>query len=263
MAQRRMFSLKVIDTDRFIEMPASARLLYFDLSMRADDDGFVNSPKKIIKFTGASTDDFKILCAKQYIILFSTGVCVIRDWRIHNFIRQDRYNETINKAEKKELTLDNTGSYNINGKNVIPNVIPDGAKGVTQVRLGKDRKGKINKDITPFEKLKKELFKKTKAFFCENEDSRDIFSPGNPAAQKKVFQVETPKMKELINLVFEETPKNPSLDDCLKILNKYVCGFRDMIHDKKHFLYGKLQFKPSHLMSNGVFPYLLKYIKEH
>ncbi len=144
MAQRRMFSLKIIDTDLFLDMPMSARLLYYDLSMRADDDGFVASPKKIQRMIGASDDDFKLLIAKRFIIPFESGVCVIKHWRIHNYIRADRYAESIYQEEKKQL-VENNGTYELGTTpNVIPNVIPDGYKMDTQVRLGKDRLGKDN-----------------------------------------------------------------------------------------------------------------------
>jgi uncharacterized phage protein (TIGR02220 family) len=104
MAQKRMFSVKVIDTDAFIDMPISARLLYYDLGMRADDDGFIASPKKIIKMIGASEDDIKILIAKGFIIPFDTGVCVIRHWRLNNYIQKDRYTATIYKSEMSTIT---------------------------------------------------------------------------------------------------------------------------------------------------------------
>ncbi|WP_291543846.1 phage replication initiation protein [Clostridium sp. Maddingley MBC34-26] len=136
-----MFSLKIIDTDLFLDMPMSARLLYYDLAMRADDDGFVSSPKKIQRMVGASDDDFKLLLAKQFIIPFESGVCVIKHWRIHNYIRPDRYTETIYKDEKYQLTEEN-GQYDLN---VIPNDIPMVTQMDTQVRLGKDSIGKDNK----------------------------------------------------------------------------------------------------------------------
>lgn len=153
MAQRRMFSLKIIDTDLFLDMPVSARLLYYDLSMRADDDGFVASPKKIQRMIGASDDDFKLLIAKRFIIPFESGICVIKHWRIHNYIQRDRYNETIYTEEKSQLEEVN-GSYELSGPNnmdtkCIQSVIPNGYKVSdkmdTQVRLGKDRLSKDNK----------------------------------------------------------------------------------------------------------------------
>jgi len=145
MAQRRMFSLKIIDTDNFIDMPISTRLLYYDLSMRADDDGFVSSPKKIIKIIGASTDDLKLLRAKDYIIAFENGVCVIKDWRIHNYIQKDRYQRTMYTKEMEQLTTDRNRSYNINKEELSTmdtKYIHSVHKMDTQVRLGKVRIGK-------------------------------------------------------------------------------------------------------------------------
>lgn len=108
MANRRMFSLQVVDTDLFLEMPSSSQLLYFHLAMRADDDGFVASPRKIMKMLGCSEDDMKLLIAKGFVIPFERGICVITHWKIHNLVPKDRYKETIYKGEKKLLT-------NING----------------------------------------------------------------------------------------------------------------------------------------------------
>jgi hypothetical protein len=133
MATRRMFSLKVIDTDLFLEMPISTRLLYYDLAMRADDDGFVDSPLKIIKTVGATNDDYKVLVAKQYIIPFRSGICVIKHWHIHNLIRQDRHIETEYKEEKDSLQL-------IDNKYVLKNdnqVATNECQMSAQVRLGK------------------------------------------------------------------------------------------------------------------------------
>ena len=110
-AEKRMFSKKIIDTDWFMDMPASSQNLYFHLSMRADDDGFVSSPKRIIKLIGATEDDYKILISKRFIIPFESGVCVITDWRINNYLRNDRYTETVYKEEKDSLILNENGKY--------------------------------------------------------------------------------------------------------------------------------------------------------
>lgn len=133
MAERRMFAKTIIDSDAFLEMPISTRLLYYDLSMRADDDGFVNSPKKIMKMIGATEDDLKMLILKKFIIPFEIGVVVIKHWRIHNYIRKDTYNETPYKEEKSMLELDENKSYRI--KNQDRAQIVDEPS--TQVRLGK------------------------------------------------------------------------------------------------------------------------------
>lgn len=124
MAEKRMFSKKIIDTDWFMDMPASTQNLYFHLSMRADDDGFVASPKRIIKLIGATEDDYKILIAKKFVIPFESGVCVITDWRINNYLRNDRYTETIYKDEKNSLVLDEKGKYNLGIPSGIPLVDP-------------------------------------------------------------------------------------------------------------------------------------------
>ena len=111
MAEKRMFSKKIIDTDWFMDMPASTQNLYFHLSMRADDDGFVASPKRIIKLVGASDDDYKLLIVKKFIIPFDSGVCVITDWRINNYLRADRHSDTVYTEEKKSLSIDENGRY--------------------------------------------------------------------------------------------------------------------------------------------------------
>ena len=142
MAERRMFAKTIIDSDAFLDMPVSARLLYYDLGMRADDDGFVNAPKKIIRIVGASDDDIKLLCAKKFIIPFESGIVVIKHWKIHNFIAKDRYSETKYKDEKAVLSLDENKSYTLSTNCIQPVNELD-----TQVRLGKVRLGKVNKNI--------------------------------------------------------------------------------------------------------------------
>lgn len=111
-----MFSLSVIDTDKFLEMPVSARLLYYELGMRADDDGFIDNWKKILLFTGLKEDDLKILIAKQFIIPFETGVIVIKHWRLNNYLQNDRTKPTIHQKEKASLIVDNNNVYNLDTK---------------------------------------------------------------------------------------------------------------------------------------------------
>ena len=106
-----MFAKTIIDSDAFIDMPLSTQALYFHLSMRADDDGFVNSPRKIMKFVGATNDDMNILIARKFVIAFDNGVVVIKHWRIHNYIQSDRYKETNYKEQKALLTLDENKAY--------------------------------------------------------------------------------------------------------------------------------------------------------
>lgn len=113
MAERRMFAKRVIDSDGFLDMPGSARLLYYDLGMRADDDGFVDSPKKIMRMTGASPDDLNILVLKNFIIPFDIGVVVIKHWKIHNYIRKDTYRETDYREQKRLLDTGDDNVYRV------------------------------------------------------------------------------------------------------------------------------------------------------
>ncbi len=136
MARKRMFDLEIVDTDIFLEMPQSTQNLYFHLGMRADDDGFVSNPKKIIRIIGANEDDLKILFSKQFVIPFESGIVVIRHWKLNNYLRKDRYTETIYKNEKKMLVEDENGIYNLNTSSGIPMV----DQRYTQYRREKNRK---------------------------------------------------------------------------------------------------------------------------
>lgn len=147
MAERRMFAKTIIDSDAFLDMPLSTQALYFHLSMRADDDGFINNPKKIQRMIGASDDDLKVLIAKNFIIPFESGIVVIKHWRIHNYIRGDRKHETNYSDEMSLLTVKDNGAYTLcpsNGCQVTDTCQPN-------VSIGKDRIGKdsIDKDNTP------------------------------------------------------------------------------------------------------------------
>ena len=142
MAERRMFAKTIIDSDAFLDMPLSTQALYFHLSMRADDDGFINNPKKIQRMIGCSDDDLKLLLAKSFIIAFESGIIVIKHWKIHNYIRNDRYKPTVYEEEKAMLETKDNGAYTV-GIPVVNQMdtvgIPNGDKMDTQVRLGKDR----------------------------------------------------------------------------------------------------------------------------
>lgn len=139
MAERRMFAKSVIDSDLFLDMPLSAQALYFHLSMRADDDGFINNPKKIQRMIGSSDDDCKLLVLKKFIIPFESGIVVIRHWKIHNYIQKDRYKETTCLEEKAQISIDGTGAY---VSIPYPACIQSVSNSDTQDRIGKDRIGK-------------------------------------------------------------------------------------------------------------------------
>ena len=151
MAERRMFAKSIVLSDAFLDMPMSARCLYFTLGMLADDDGFVGNPKAIMRQCGASQDDLQILFAKKYVLGFESGVIVIKHWRINNFLRNDRHHSTAYVEEKNNLDVDEKGCYFETEKQHllefgIPTDNQVGDKRYTEVRLGKVIKEKV--DIT-------------------------------------------------------------------------------------------------------------------
>ena len=147
MADKRMFSLKMVDSDLFLDMPLSSQCLYFHLSMRADDDGFVNNPKKIIKIIGANEDDLKILIAKGFVIVFERGIIVITHWKINNFIRKDRYKPTLYENEVQSLSQTKNGMYIKEvGCHLVAERLTSGQPSIDKVSIDK---GRVEQD-TPF-----------------------------------------------------------------------------------------------------------------
>ena len=142
MAEKRMFAKTIIDSDAFLDMPLSTQALYFHLSMRADDDGFINNPKKVQRMIGCSDDDLRILIAKNFIIPFESGIVVIKHWRIHNYIRSDRYKSTIYQNEMSMLTSEENKEYVLG----IPSDIPSDNQMDTQYRLDENRLDKSSVD---------------------------------------------------------------------------------------------------------------------
>lgn len=143
MAERRMFAKTIIDSDAFLDMPLSSQALYFHLSMRADDDGFLNNVKKIQRMLGCADDDLKILLAKNFIIPFENGVCVIKHWMIHNYIQKDRYKPTVYGELKEKLSNKNNKVYTLNDECIQPVHELD-----SQVSLGKSSLGKVSNPIS-------------------------------------------------------------------------------------------------------------------
>ncbi|MBO5967120.1 MAG: replisome organizer [Clostridia bacterium] len=145
MAERRMFAKTIIGTEVFLDMPLSTQALYFHLSMRADDEGFVGCPRKIQRMIGASDDDLKVLIAKKFLIPFESGVVVIRHWKIHNYIQKDRFRQTEFREEREQLSTDERGLYT--------ECIQFVSKLDTQDRVGKDR---VVKDRLGEDRVEKE-----------------------------------------------------------------------------------------------------------
>lgn len=140
MANKRMFSLNVVDTDAFLDLPLSAQALYFHLNMRADDDGFVSNPNRIRQYVGAGVDDLKLLLAKRFILAFEDGVIVIKHWRMHNTIKSDRYTPTVYTEDLERLTVKDNKAYTERVcENLEPNRNQTGTKLEPQNRLGLEK----------------------------------------------------------------------------------------------------------------------------
>lgn len=169
MAERRMFAKTIIDSDAFLDMPLSSQALYFHLSMRADDEGFLNNPKKIMRMVGASEDDLRVLLTKRFILTFDTGVIVIKHWRIHNYIQKDRFKKTVYQEERALLDVKDNGAYTMD-----TTCVQDGYITETQVRLGKDSLGK-HRDIytVPASRFQKPTLQEIKAYCLERNNDVD------------------------------------------------------------------------------------------
>lgn len=156
-----MFSRDIVNSDAFLEMPVSSQLLYFQLGMEADDDGFVSSPKRIARMIGVNDDDLKVLISKRFVLSFPSGIVVIKHWKINNYIQSDRYKPTRYLEEKAKVYTKDNGAYT--------DCIQNASKLETQVRLGKVSLGKATYKEEPKEnpqareamkKLKEDLIKR-------------------------------------------------------------------------------------------------------
>lgn len=221
MADRRMFSKTIIDSDTFLDMPLSAQALYFHLSMRADDDGFINNPKKIQRMIGASDDDCRLLIMKQLIIAFDSGVIVIKHWRLHNYIQKDRYKPTLYQNEKSTLELDESKVYT--------KCIQDVSNMDTQVRLGKVRLGKVKESEDKPHSQKKSYGEFKNVLLTDDEYNLLIEQFGNPEQLIKrldEYKEQSGKQynsdymairKWVVEAVKEDEAKKPPIDETYNI----------------------------------------------
>ena len=223
MANKAIFSKTIIDTDAFLEMPATTQNLYFHLNMHADDDGFIGNPKRIGRMIGASDDDFKILIAKKFIIVFESGVIVIKHWRIHNTLSKMRYKETSYLDEKSQLLIKENNAYSLDeGKPLDDSRLVE--MGKRQVRRTVDEqetnlsKDKLSKDKTSKDKLSEDKPSKKKSAkadlngmidsFTENEELKDALkafldmrkSIKKPIQTEYAFKLALNKLKQLSDI---------------------------------------------------------------
>ena len=220
MANKAIFSKTIIDTDAFLEMPATTQNLYFHLNMHADDDGFIGNPKRIGRMIGASDDDFKILIAKKFIIVFESGVIVIKHWRIHNTLSKMRYKETSYLDEKSQLLIKENNAYSLDeGKPLDDSRLVE--MGKRQARRTVDEqetnlsKDKLSEDKTSKDKLSEDKPSKKKSAkadlngmidsFTENEELREALmafldmrkSIKKPIQTEYAFKLALNKLKRL------------------------------------------------------------------
>ena len=181
MAQRRMFSPKIVASDAFLDMPTSSRELYFQLGMYADDDGFIN-PRKIVRMVGASEDDLKMLIAKRFVIPFENGVVVIKHWAINNLIRKDWYQPTVYIEQKSLLTIKENGSYTDKERKLVNNPL-------TEVRLGKVSIVNSIGDKSPLT-LKEVFIKEIGSPNQEGSKFLDYWTEKNPNGKKERWQMQ-------------------------------------------------------------------------
>lgn len=150
MAEKRMFTQKIVDSDAFLDMPLSTQALYFHLNMRADDDGFVNNPKRIQRTVGASDDDLKVLIAKRFLLCFENGIIVIKHWRMHNALRKDRYKETQYSKQLSLLEVKENGAYTekkTDADTMATIWQPNGNQMTPQYSIGKNSIDKYSVDV--------------------------------------------------------------------------------------------------------------------
>lgn len=206
MAERRMMSKKIVDSDAFMDMALSTQALYFHLLARADDDGFVGNPKKIMRMIGVSDDEYMFLIGKRFILQFPSGVCVIKHWLIHNYIQKDRYNESQYLEEKKLLKIKENKAYT----EVDTKCIQIVSKSDTQVRLelGKDR---LDKDNNTAEQGSALIPLVIEMFTVINPACKNFY--GNKT-QRKACQdlIETYSFEEVKNCIQNVLPKTNGRD---------------------------------------------------
>lgn len=230
MAEKRMFSKQIIDSDAFLEMPLSTQALYFHLSMRADDDGFLNNAKKVMKIIGANQNDYDLLVAKSFIIQFSDGICVIKHWRINNYLRKDRYTETIYQEEKAMLTMQPNGRYSLKDSiremDDFPVGIPLVDLSDTQNRIEKNREEKNS--IYSAEKL-------------HDEQSLDDFFESiwklYPIKKGK-GQVSTSRKKALQKIGYDQIGR---------CVDRFLKDMSDSGRDRKYWMHGSTFFNSGYV----------------
>lgn len=227
MAEKRMFAKSIVLSDAFLDMPMSARCLYFTLGMLADDDGFVGAPKSIMRQCGASQDDFAILIGKRFVLAFESGVIVIKHWRINNYLRQDRYTETTYIEERQSLALDAKGAYVEGDSGILPGT-PPGIPSIDKISIESEEiknstplpprggtapsvgKGKPQKKVAP-------IFE---TFAGDNADLLAALNDFADMRQKIKKPLATDRAKQMLVNKLAQLSQNPDIQ--IAILNQSI-----------------------------------------
>lgn len=180
MGNHRMFSNTITDSDLFLEMSLSAQALYFHLGLHADDEGFVSSPKRIVRATGCNEDDLKLLIAKGFVICFDSGIIVITHWNLHNSIRKDRKKDTFFKTEKALLTLNN-GVYSEVDNQLTTTCQPTDNRMSAQDKISKDN---INNIVEQSPTI--HIFEIKEIISYLNQKARTNYKPTTKTTQKHI-----------------------------------------------------------------------------
>ena len=216
MANKRMFSKTIIDSDEFLDLPLSSQALYFHLGIQADDDGFVNKPKTLQRAIGATKEDLQRLIDNNFIISFATGVIVVTHWKIHNYIQADRYKPTMHEVEKSMLIAKKNAPYKL----MDTECIQDGYKMDTQYRLGKDRLGKDRLEIDKSDCIQNGYKMDTEQIYSDNPELNEAIIKFINYREKikKPFPDD-----ESINLFIKElNDLSESTDEQVKIITRSI-----------------------------------------
>ena len=234
MAERRMMSKSIIKSDTFLDMPATTQNLYFHMLLDADDDGFINAPKSIMRMIGAKEDDMKVLVAKQFVIPFESGVVVIKDWKIHNYIQNDRYKPST-LPERNLLNIQKDKTYTLKG-----DVSKVDTECIQTVSIGKDRLGKdrLGKDRLGKDRLE---------IYCHVSHDDETQKPHVEIIEYlnlKTGSKFKPSTKPYVQAIQARLKEGYSIDDFKTVINKKCAEWIGTKMEK--YLTPKTLFAPSH-----------------
>lgn len=206
---RRMFSDDITSSDVFLDMPASTQLLYFQLGMNADDDGFIGSPKMVMRTILSSADDYKILIAKKFILEFDSAICVLKGWRINNQIRKDRYTETKYNREKSRLYIRENGTYSFNPEGAI--LVPKGHFSLPELFSGNHMATTRQPSIGKVSRVEDSIGKVSKELLCSEFETFWIEYPVKK--DKKKARAKFLKLSEKTQAVVIADVRNRKVSD--------------------------------------------------